>query len=176
MYKKLKDFQKSGIWRGVDGFNSILVSVAGVCLTAMIFATVVARYVFKRDIFGSEEIIMFFAWWLYFIGGIGGSQEDSHIKADMIEVFCSNKFIVDFCRGLAKALESFVFFLAAYMTYLMLQTNFKRWPVTTALKIPYVATQIPIFIGFIGMAVFAIYWSLFFFARAFEYKKGGVVE
>lgn len=87
MYKKLEEFQKSKLWNGFYAANGYFISFCGIALTCVIFAAVVMRYCFKLDFFGSEEIILLFAWWMYFLGGIGGSQEDSQIKADMVEVF-----------------------------------------------------------------------------------------
>lgn len=176
MFKKVQDFQNSGLWRKTYSISGVIISLAGVFLTLVIFITVVARYVFKKDIFGSEEIILFLAWWLYFIGGISGSQEDSQIKADMVEVFCSNQFIVDMARGIAKILEAIVFFFCTYLSGLMLATNFERMPVTTGLKIPYVCMQIPIAIGFLGMALAAVYWAIFYICRAADNKKGAADE
>lgn len=174
MHQKIADFQKTAIWRGFYSVNGALISLAGVCLTLVVFATVVARYVFKQDIYGGEEIILLFAWWLYFLGGIGGSQEDSQIKADMIDILCSNKTIVDVCKGIAKALESIVFLICLYLTILLLQVNFVKMPVTTGLKIPYVCSQIPIAIGFLFMALFAIYWAVFFITKAVEHVPNPV--
>ena len=177
MYKKLEAFQESKLWRGVYAVNGYLISFCGVALTCVIFAGVIMRYIFKRDFFGSEEIILLFAWGMYFLGGIGGSQEDSQIKADMVEVFCSNRFVVDLTKGIAKALESIVFFACTYMSILLLQTNFVKMPVTTGLKIPYVAAQLPIAIGFFGMAVFAVYWALYYISKAcYNRKNGGADE
>ena len=176
MLKKIEDFQKGKLWCGVDKFVSALITIAGISLTGVIFAVVIARYIFKTDIFGSEEIILLLAWWLYFMGGIGGSQEDSHIKADMVDVFVSNQFVIDLTKGIAKALEAAVFFFCTYLTFLMLKVNYVKMPVTTGLKIPYLASQIPIFIGFIGMALFAVYWAVYFIVKAFDSKKGGAEE
>ena len=176
MYKKLENFQKSGLWRGFDKINSFFISLSAAALTLMVFATVISRYCFKKDIFGSEEVILLFAWWMYFLGGITGSQEDSHIKADLIDVFCKNQYIVDMTKGIAKALEFVIFSLCTYMTILLLQTNMVKMPRTTGLKIPYLASQIPIAIGFFGMALFALYWALYFMARAGERRKGGYEE
>ena len=60
---------------------------------------------------------------------------------------------------------------------LLLQTNFVKMPVTTGLKIPYVAAQLPIAIGFFGMAVFAVYWALYYISKAcYNRKNGGADE
>ena len=58
MLQKLEDFRKGKIWCGVDKFVSALTTLAGISLTAVIFVVVIARYIFKQDIFGSEEIIL----------------------------------------------------------------------------------------------------------------------
>lgn len=172
MHNKLSNIQNSAAWKLIYKANGGLISLAGALLTLMVFVTVIARYVFKQDIFGGEEIILLLAWWLYFLGGIGGSQEDSQIKADMISIFCSNETIVDLFKGIAKAVECIVFFFCTYLSILLLRTNFVAMPVTTGLKIPYVASQIPIAIGFLGMAVFALYWALFYVTKAIEHKGG----
>lgn len=172
MFNKLEKFKNGSIWNGFYKVNGFIISIVGVGLTLMEFATVFFRYVLKKDIFGGEEIILLLAWWLYFLGSIGGSQEDTQIKADMIDVFCRNKFIVDMSKGIAKALECAIFIFCTYLTGLMLSTNFVKMPVTTGLKIPYVASQIPIIIGFIFMAAFAFFWSLYFIARALDSKGG----
>ena len=175
MLKKIEDFQKGKLWCGVDKFVSALISVAGIALTAVIFIVVIARYIFKTDIFGSEEIVLLLAWWLYFMGGIGASQEDSHIKADMVDFFIYNQFVIELTKGIAKALEAAIFF-CAYLTLLMLKVNYVKMPVTTGLKIPYLVSQVPIFIGFIGMALFAVYWAVYYIAKAVDRKKGGTEE
>jgi len=166
MFEKIKAMQQGKLWAVSMKIFNILTSITAAALTIMVFATVVARYFFKTDIYGSEEIIMLFAWWMYFIGGICGSAEDSHIKADMIDVFCSNQKIVDIFRGIAKAIEAVVFFISTYFAIVLLQTNFVKMPVTTGLKIPFVASQIPLAIGFFGMAVFAVYWAFYFIAKS----------
>ena len=173
MYKKLQEAQESKLWKGFYNINGYIVSICGIAVTLVIFAGVIMRYVFKRDFFGSEEIILLFTWWLYFLGGIGASQENSHISADMVDVFCSNKVIVDMTKGIAKALEAIVFFLCTYMSVLLLMTNIQKWPVSTGLKIPYVTAQAPIVIGFFGMAVFAVYWSMFYISKALHDRKNG---
>lgn len=67
-----------------------------------------------------------------------------------------------------------MFIFCTYLAILMLQTNFVKMPCTTGLKIPYVVSQLPIAIGFFGMAVFAVYWALYYISKAFfEHKNGG---
>lgn len=55
---------------------------ASVCM--MIIAGAVLRYVFHKDFFGSEDLILLCASWMYYVGSAAATYEDSHISADMI--------------------------------------------------------------------------------------------
>lgn len=57
-------------------------SSASVCL--MIIAGAILRYVFHKDFFGSEDLILLCASWMYYVGSAAATYEDSHISADMI--------------------------------------------------------------------------------------------
>ena len=176
MFQKISDFQNGKTWKVIYGIVGTITSIVAAFLTLFVFVTVISRYVFKSDIFGSEEIILLFAWWMYFIGAIGGSMEDSQIKADMIDVFVSNKAIVDACKGVAGILEFVVFTLSGVLAARFVATNFVKMPVTTGLRIPMVCLQIPLVIGFFGMAIFGLYWGLYYASRASYRRKGGIVE
>jgi len=175
MFNKVADFQNSKCWKIVYGIVGGLTSVVAAFLTLFVFITVISRYVFKSDIFGSEEIILLFTWWMYFIGGIGGSIEDSQIKADMIDVLVSNKIIVDICKGIAGILEFIVFVLCGILAANLVATNLVKMPVTTGLRIPMVCLQIPLVIGFFGMALYGLYWGLYYITRSSYRKNGGIV-
>jgi len=175
MYEKLLAFQDSKLWKGIYGVVGGLTSVVSAFLTLFIFITVIARYVFKTDIFGSEEIILLFAWWMYFIGGIGGSMEDSQIKADMVDVFVANKAVVDICKGISGILEFVVFTLSGVLATNLVIENIAKMPRTTGLRIPMICLQTPLAIGFFGMALCGLYYGIFYFARSKYRREGGVI-
>ena len=56
-------------------------------VTGIIFLAVLLRYVFHSDLYGYEEIVVIFAFWLYFIGGSYGSYTRTHITADVVSVY-----------------------------------------------------------------------------------------
>ncbi|WP_317854550.1 TRAP transporter small permease [Chakrabartyella piscis] len=64
------------------GERSILVITSGLA-TFLVAVGVFMRYVLTKDFFGQEEVVTVVAMWLYWIGGVYGSYEDSHIKADI---------------------------------------------------------------------------------------------
>ena len=59
--------------------NWILV-ITGTAITAMILVNAACRFL-QIDWFGSEELTMFVAFWLYFVGSACASREDTHISA-----------------------------------------------------------------------------------------------
>ncbi len=173
MYDKLVKIQESGIWRVIDKINGILLSICGVLAVVTIFANVIARYIFKTDIYGMEEIILVIAFWLYFIGGSNASMENSHIKADLVDVFVKNKVKMYTINGMAKLVEFITMAVLSAWSIDLVVLNAIRMPKTPGLKIPFIVSQIPIAIGFVIMTIFAAYYCLLFFSHAAKIKKGG---
>jgi len=66
---------------------AILIStVAG-----MQFVQVITRYVFETPIMGLEEIAVIPTLWLYILGAVNASREDTQIRANVLEIFLSTE-------------------------------------------------------------------------------------
>lgn len=130
-------------------------------VTAIIVIASFMRYVLKKDLFGSEEIILVGAFWLYFMGSSLAAREDSHIAADFLGVLITNKkgkHILSIIRNTLSVLLSIV------MTIWTSQYVFRSivlGPVTSALKIPQIYMQFPMLISFFLMTVyfFLLLWK-----------------
>ena len=158
MYEKLLLCQESKLWNAfmfIVKLFSIL-SGAGACL--LIFSAAVARYIFHSDIYGVEEVILALAFWLYFWGAVRGSSEDSHIKADLLDVYLTNHRVKYLIKTFAKVIEFAVYCFFSKWAVDLIITNIERMPRTTGLKIPFLVAQAPIAIGIILMAVLAFYY------------------
>ena len=53
----------------------------------MEFYQVLMRYVFEIPVMGLEEILVYPTLWLYFLGSVNASREDTQIKANVLDVF-----------------------------------------------------------------------------------------
>lgn len=51
--------------------RSILI-ICNLAIMIIVVASFLARYLFSLDFYGAEEILLVFAFWLYFIGAAGG--------------------------------------------------------------------------------------------------------
>ena len=69
------------------GFFSTVCFAMSALLTLIICAATVLRYCFEIDLFGYEEWIKVFAFWLYFMGAAYGAFEGTHISADLVQSY-----------------------------------------------------------------------------------------
>ncbi|MGE4484847.1 MAG: TRAP transporter small permease [Oscillospiraceae bacterium] len=152
-----KPLENNVVWRAVHKFIGGFVTVCLMLTTLLVFATVLMRYVFRVNIYGSDELITVTAMWLYFLGAVYGSYEESHIKGDLLTAFFKKKYhykihqiyVYIFC----------VFLLAIWskwgLDYAL--TCLRSTRVTTGWKIPFWVNQLPISIGIIGMFLYSLY-------------------
>ncbi|MEM5581565.1 MULTISPECIES: TRAP transporter small permease subunit [unclassified Roseibium] len=76
------------------GWGSTLEKYAQWLLTALIccvalgqFVQVITRYVLQVPVMGLEETILFPTLWLYILGAVNASRENTHIRANVLEIF-----------------------------------------------------------------------------------------
>ncbi|WP_028957451.1 TRAP transporter small permease [Sulfitobacter sp. 20_GPM-1509m] len=63
-----------------------------ICVVALgQFVQVLTRYVFQVPIMGLEETIMFPTLWLYILGAVNASRENTHIRANVLEIFLTTE-------------------------------------------------------------------------------------
>ena len=116
--------------------NWILV-ITGVAVCILIFSGAVMRYVFHTDFYGSEELILVAAFWLYFVGSAMAAKHDTQIKAEMLDMFVKNKTILEIARitkciiNLAMAVIATVWSVqyVLWNTTMHVKSNVFRFPV-----------------------------------------------
>ena len=148
---------KNAVFRALLNVQSVVMVITTILAAGIVFVGVFMRYVLKSNFFGQEEILCVIAMWLYWVGGIYGSYEDSHIKGDMLSsAFRSpkaKKGIKLLTFGISFAVTVvFCFWGVDYMAF-----NLKYKAVTTGLKIPMYYSQLPLLIGFIMMGLYTVF-------------------
>lgn len=68
------------------GLQRLIMVATGVVVTVLMTTQVLTRYVFGFSIYGIEELMSFFAVWLYFIGSAHGSWSRGQISASLLDV------------------------------------------------------------------------------------------
>lgn len=68
------------------GLQRAIMVFTGVLVTILMTIQIVTRYVFGFSIYGIEELMSFFAIWLYFMGSAHGAWSRGHISASLLDV------------------------------------------------------------------------------------------
>lgn len=146
----------SAIDKALQFIYDYIMMIAGSAVAVLILVGAFMRYVLKMDFYGSEEIILVFGYWLYFIGSISAARSSSHLNANMISIFTHNKHIVN-TVALLKDVASLVIcalaikWCADYWTW-----TFSLKPVTSVHKIPYYFQQFPMCLSFLMWGVYLV--------------------
>lgn len=72
------------LFRYILGF--LIITVAG-----FQFVQVIMRYVFETPIMGLDEMAVIATLWLYALGAVNASREDTQIRANVLEIFLSTE-------------------------------------------------------------------------------------
>lgn len=129
--------------------------ITGTAVGLMIIVNAAFRFL-RVDWFGSEELTLFVAFWLYFVGAACASRENTHISADMLSLFTSNVKI----RAIANLVKNAIgAAMSAVFTYWCF--NYVRWQASlgaksSVYKLPIIISTIPIFICFLLWTLYLI--------------------
>ena len=160
MPEKHFDLTQTAFWNILQNIIKVVMIVGSVVSTACMCYSVILRYVFKANFYGSDEVIMLFAFWLYFMGAVYGSYEDSHIKADLLNVYIKNLRVKDFLSLIAQLLTIVVNTIVLIWAFRFFQMEITKWGRSTALKIPLVIPKSAVFFGFLLMEFYHVYYFI----------------
>lgn len=153
-------FENSAIWKILQHSAQWLMIICSVCCTTVIIVSCIMRYVFTKNWYGSDEIILTFAFWLYFMGAVYGSFEDSHIKADIIPTVVKNMRTKDSITLVAAVLLVIINALLIIWAFPYFWEGVVKMPATTALKIPLLIPRMAILLGLIWMEFYHVYYAI----------------
>ena len=153
----MRSIENSFIWKFIVRIEEAVLIITSSLAVLLLVAGVFTRYVLKSDIFGLEEIMTVVAMWLYWMGGIYASYEDSHIKADIGEVLIKSAKWRKIHNVIVQVITLFglVVFTKWGLDYL--QWNLTVPGKSPGLGVPLIISQIPLTIGFIMMSLYSVY-------------------
>lgn len=164
------DITKTRVWKFMIASVKYIMILCSVASTSCIIYSVVLRYIFKKNFYGSDEVILMFAFWLYFMGAVYGSYENSHIKADLMNVYVKNIRIKDFIALIAQVIMIVVNVVLITWAWDYFLWGLEKMPLTTGLKIPLVIPQSAVFFGLLLMGFYHI---VHFIRNSYRYINFG---
>ena len=166
MMKLLAEEEKPAVRRPKNVFDKITVCfyslvcfVTSILLVVIISAATMARYCFEMDLYGYEEWVKIFAFWLYFMGAGYGAFAGTHVSADLVQSYLPDcklkdsltfvRCIVTFSVTLLFTYYGWQFFIFGFMGPL---GTYVAIPKTVAWRIPLWTAYLAIFLGLLSMS------------------------
>lgn len=132
----------------------LILLMASLLLVSSLVITVLLRYVFNSDLFGLEEFIIIPGFWLYFLGAAYGTRDDSHIKADLVTEFVTNKSKVKIIQVITQFITFITCVIMTVWGFDFLLWSYNSGAKSPALNIPSYFSQMSVFIGFLLMSIY----------------------
>lgn len=142
--------------------------ITGIVMVLLIVAAAFMRWVLNINFSGSEEIIMFCAFWFYFMGSSAAAYEDSHITADMSNLFIKKEKTLLVVRTIKYFFSAAISIVGTVWSYNFLIWYLERNPRSPIYKLPEVFMVLPVFISFVLMSLYLLRYFIKEIARAKE--------
>ena len=144
----------------MERFFKITLTALISTVALMEFYQVLMRYVFEIPVMGLEEVLVYPTLWLYFLGSVNASREDTQIKANVLDVFLKTDRAKLIVRVIADVMSLVVVLWLTYWAWDYLGYAKRVWKESPTLYIPTFYAECAFFIGLVLMAGFAA-WYLF---------------
>jgi TRAP-type C4-dicarboxylate transport system permease small subunit len=144
------------IWDGSANVQKWILFGLSLFLVIMLNAASGMRYLFDKDLFGAEELILLAAFWLYFLGASIGSYERSHITADILTMLVKSQKAKAVIAVINSVLTSMLLLYALYWGFNFFVWGIVKLPRTPILHLPIVYAQSSVFIGFVMMTYYSL--------------------
>ncbi len=141
----------------VDKFFTYSLGALITIVAGMEFVQVIMRYILQTPIMGLEELLIYPTLWLYFLGSVNASREDTQIKANVLDVFCKterSKKVISFIANLLSIVVSawLTWWAWRYFAY-----SLRVWKESPTLYIPMFYAESAVFVGLALMTLYVFY-------------------
>jgi len=124
----------------------------------MEFYQVVMRYIFEVPVMGLEEALVYPTLWLYFLGSVNASREDTQIKANVLDVFLKTRRAKLKVRVIADIMALVVSLWLTWWSWEYFRYALRVWKESPTLYIPTFYAECALFIGLVLMTLYAAYY------------------
>ena len=164
-----KTFQALGkALLAAEHFVSIVCCIA---IVVLVFVSVVMRYIFKSSFQGMEELIMLFAFGIYFIGAALSSREETQITADVMSLVVKKSRSQNLLRAFQNLVDGVLIGICGVFSFQQMLFVLNAGSRTAGLKMPLWVVYTVIFIGLFLMAFYALVHSVEYFVKFLRYGK-----
>lgn len=138
----------------MNRFASILLTSL-ICIVALgQFVQVITRYVLEVPVMGLEETMMYPTVWLYILGAVNASRENSHIRANVLEIFLKTDRGHTILAIIGEVISLIVGLWLLSWAWQFTQYAWKVWRESPTLYIPTFYFDVALVVGLVLMMVY----------------------
>ena len=147
------------LWKWLLSIERFVMIFSSIAVVFTIVVNVLCRYVLHINFNGSDEILIIFALWLYFVGGLYGNYEDCQIKADVLSIMVRNPTVLHICEIIQKTISWVVSIGLAVWAYQYLMFCMKMGGYTAVFHLPMMLSRGALVFGYIAPVLYTT-WHL----------------
>ena len=133
------------------------------------FVQVITRYVFQTPVMGLEETMLYPMFWLYMLGAVNASRENTHIRANVLEIFLDTERARLVLACLGEVLSLIIGLWLLTWVWDFTRYSWRVWRESPTLYIPVFYADIALLIAMVLM----MGWSALHLARHLRALAGG---
>ena len=143
----------------MDRFASITLTCL-ICIVALgQFVQVITRYVLEIPVMGLEESLLYPTLWLYMLGAVNASRENTHIRANVLEIFLSSERQHQVLAVIGEAISLVVGLWLTSWAWDFAKYSHRVWRESPTLYLPTFWVDIALICGLVLMMIFTA-WHL----------------
>ncbi|WP_417804246.1 TRAP transporter small permease [Thalassospira lucentensis] len=120
------------------------------------FVQVVTRYFLQVPVMGLEESILYPTLWLYILGAVNASREDTHIRANVLEIFLKTRRQHTILAIVGELVSLVVGLWLLYWAWDFTSYAWRVWKESPTLYIPTFYSDVALMIGIILMMIYTV--------------------
>lgn len=151
LWKKIKK-----IGEFIYKFQSIVLFTIMLGITILVTVQVILRYCLHHPLMGIEELLIFPAIWLFFLGSANASWERTQIRAKIFDVFLKSAKLKCFLNIIMAFISFGLSCWITYWSYSYFLHSIRVRKLSATLFIPLVYAECAIFFGFLIMTIYVL--------------------
>ena len=143
----------------MDRFASIILTVL-ICVVALgQFVQVITRYVLEIPVMGLEESLLYPTMWLYMLGAVNASRENTHIRANVLEIFLSSTKQHQVLAVIGEIISLTIGIWLTTWAWDFTKYSIRVWRESPTLYLPTFYVDVALMTGMVLMMIFTV-WHL----------------
>jgi TRAP-type C4-dicarboxylate transport system permease small subunit len=138
----------------MDTFSKYLLTGL-ICIVALgQFMQVITRYVLQIPVMGLEETMLYPTLWLYMLGAVNASRENTHIRANVLEIFLKTERQHTILAIVGEVISLIVGLWLLSWAWDYTRYAWRVWRESPTLYIPTFYSDVALFIGLALMMLY----------------------